>query len=320
VPELWTPSGLALLLETEALAARHSDDRSDARRYQAARRRRLQLLRSLQARHEASWGGIGAVAEAFGLAYAESGDSDAAIDWYGRAMRACDGSASLRAAEQWANHLARRGAQRSDAPQGRREIHDAIHHLEQLIALHPTVERESLLGSAWKRLVLASTGPAAEQALQKMAVHYARAEALALAEGAPNLFYPAMSAIAGELRLAALRGQAGTAIDTARFAAARQSLQAAATSAPDFWSVVGGVELQWMEAVAAGTLAKVQATVSAGFADLAQRVPAPHLWRSVRDQALFVLEPYAAKAAKAAGGAEDKAARALLKQLEALAR
>ena len=71
-----------------------------------------------------------------------------------------------------------------------------------------------------------------------------------------------------------------------------------------------------MEAVAAGTLAKVQATVSAGFADLAQRVPAPHLWRSVRDQALFVLEPYA----KAAGGAEDKAARALLKQLEALAR
>ncbi|MBN8511272.1 MAG: CHAT domain-containing protein, partial [Burkholderiales bacterium] len=29
VPELWTPSGLALLLETEALAARHADDRSD---------------------------------------------------------------------------------------------------------------------------------------------------------------------------------------------------------------------------------------------------------------------------------------------------
>jgi hypothetical protein len=71
-----------------------------------------------------------------------------------------------------------------------------------------------------------------------------------------------------------------------------------------------------MEAVAAGALAKVQATVSAGFDDLAQRVPAPHLWRSVRDQALFVLEPYA----QAAGGAEDKAARALLKQLEALAR
>jgi len=111
-------------------------------------------------------------------------------------------------------------------------------------------------------------------------------------------------------------GRAGAAIDAARFAAARQSLQAAATTAPDFWSVVGGVELQWMEAVAAGALAKAQAAVSAGFDDLAQRVPAPHLWRSVRDQALFVLEPYA----KAAGGAEDKAARALLKQLDTLAR
>jgi len=185
-----------------------------------------------------------------------------------------------------------------------------------LVALHPTVERESLLGSAWKRLVLASSGAAAEQALQKMAEHYARAEGLALSEGAPNLFYPAMSAIAGELRLAAMRSRAGAAIAAARFAAARQSLQAAATSAPDFWCVVGGVELQWMEAVAAGALAKAQATVSAGFDDLAQRVPAPHLWRSVRDQALFVLEPYAT----AAGGAEDKAARALLKQLEALAR
>ena len=52
MPELWTPSGLALMLETEALAARHGDDRSDARRYQAARRRRLQLLRALQARYE----------------------------------------------------------------------------------------------------------------------------------------------------------------------------------------------------------------------------------------------------------------------------
>jgi len=315
-PELWTPSGLALLLETEALAARHGDDRSDTRRYQAARRRRLQLLRALQARYETAWGGIGAVAEAFGLAYAESGDSDAAIDWYGRAMRAGDGSASLKAAEQWANHVARRGAQRGDAAQGRREIHQAIGHLEQLVALHPTVERESLLGSAWKRLVLASSGAAAEQALQKMATHYGRAEALALAQGAPNLFYPAMSAIAGELRLAAMGGRAGAAIDAARFAAARQSLQAAATTAPDFWSVVGGVELQWMEAVAAGALAKAQAAVSAGFDDLAQRVPAPHLWRSVRDQALFVLEPYA----KAAGGAEDKAARALLKQLDTLAR
>jgi hypothetical protein len=315
LPELWTPSGLALLLETEALAARHGDDRSDAARYKAQRRRRLQLLRALQARYEAAWGGIGAVAEAFGLAYAECGDSDAAIDWYARAMRAGDGSASLKAAEQWANLLARRGAGRADGAQGRREIHDAIRHFEQLIALQPTIERENLLASAWKRLAMASSGKAAEDALQKMAEHYGRAEALALQQGAPNLFYPVMNAIAGELRLAALRGRAGLALAPERVAAARQSLQAAATSAPDFWSVVGGVELQLLEAVAAHRLAAQRDSVSTGFADLAQRVPAPHLWRSVRDQWQFVLEPYA----QAAGGAEAAAAKAVLKQLGALA-
>jgi len=272
-------------------------------------------LRALQARYAEQWGGIGAVAEAFGLAYADCGDADAAIDWYARAMRAGDGSASLRAAEQWANLLARRGATRSDAVQGRREIHEAIRHLEQLIALHPTVERENLLASAWKRLAMASTGKAAEEALQKMTEHYGRAEALALDEGAANLFYPVMNAIAGELRLAGLRGQAGIALEPARIAAARQSLQAAATRAPDFWSVVGGIELQLLEAAAGRGIAKAQASIAAGFADLAQRVPAPHLWQSVRDQWRFVLEPYAA----AAGGAEGAAAKVVLKQLQDLA-
>ena len=79
--------------------------------------------------------------------------------------------------------------------------------------------------------------------------------------------------------------------------------------------MVGGVELQLLEAVAARRLAATRDSVIAGFADLAQRVPAPHLWRSVRDQWLFVLEPYA----KAAGGSEAQAASAVLKQLQTLA-
>jgi len=309
LPELWTPSGLALLLENEALEACHADDRSER-----PRRRRLQRLRALQARYQERWGGMGAVAEAFGLAYAEAGDLDAAVDWYGRAVRAGDGSASLRAAEQWANLLARRGAGRSDRAQGHTEIHTAIAHLQQLAALHSTVERESLLGSAWKRLAMVGEGKAAQDALSHMVEHYARAETLARDEGAANLFYPIMNAIAGELRLTALRGQAGVALDGARVGAARQSLQDAVGRAPDFWSVVGLVELQWLEAVAAKRLAAARESVAAAFEDLAQRVPAPHLWKSARDQAHFVLAPYAA----AAGGTEAAAAKALLKQLDEL--
>jgi CHAT domain-containing protein/surfactin synthase thioesterase subunit len=310
LPELWTPAGLALLLESEALEARHADDRSDR-----ARRRRLQRLQALQARYRERWGGMGAVAEAFGLAFAEAGDLDAAVDWYAAAVRAGDGSASLRAAEQWANLLARRGAGRSDAAQGRGEIRAAIGHLQQLSALHPTVERESLLGSAWKRLAMVDDGQPGQDALRHMVEHYARAEALAREQGATNLFYPIMNAMAGELRLAALRGQLGVALDGARVGAARQSLQDAVSRAPDFWSVVGLVELQWMQAVADKRLAAARASVANAFEDLAQRVPSPHLWKSARDQARFVLLPYAA----AAGGAEAAAAKAVLKQLDALA-
>jgi hypothetical protein len=230
-------------------------------------------------------------------------------------VRAGDGSASLRAAEQWANLLARRGAGRSDAAQGRGEIRAAIGHLQQLSALHPTVERESLLGSAWKRLAMVDDGQPGQDALRHMVEHYARAEALAREQGATNLFYPVMNAIAGELRLAALRGQVGVALDGARVGAARQSLQDAVNRAPDFWSVVGLVELQWMQAVADKRLAAARASVANAFEDLAQRVPSPHLWKSARDQARFVLLPYAA----AAGGAEAAAAKAVLKQLDALA-
>ena len=55
-------------------------------------------------------------------------------------------------------------------------------------------------------------------------------------------------------------------------------------------------------------------TTRAPAEDLAQRVPSPHLWKSARDQAHFVLVPYAA----AAGGSEATAAKALLKQLDEL--
>jgi len=159
-------------------------------------------------------------------------------------------------------------------------------------------------------------GKVALEALRHMVEHYARAEALGRDEGASNLFYPIMNAIAGELRLAALRGQIGVELDGAWVGAARQSLQDAVNRAPDFWSVVGLVELQWLQAAAAKRLAAARDSVAEGFEDLAQRVPSPHLWKSARDQAHFVLLPYAA----AAGGAEATAAKAVLKQLDDLAK
>ena len=71
----------------------------------------------------------------------------------------------------------------------------------------------------------------------------------------------------------------------------------------------GLVEVGLLEALVQRRLAAALAGIRSGFADLAQRVPAPHLWQSVHDQARFVLQPLA----------QDKAALALLRQLAALA-
>ena len=75
-----SPLSLALALETSDLA------RLRQRRYGARAERRAarscDKVRYLEAQFAPLWGGMGAVAEAFGLAYADASEVDKAIDWY----------------------------------------------------------------------------------------------------------------------------------------------------------------------------------------------------------------------------------------------
>ena len=343
VPTPASAPALALVLENEALDARHADDRS-----KQALRRRLDKLRALQARYQTQWGGIGAVAEAFGLAYAECRDLDAAVDWYRRAAQAADGSASMKAVEQYGNLLARRGAERArsalekaakaqqkaggtkaeaDDAQARSaqadaqaataaaraDIGQAIERLRQLYTLQPTAERANLLGSACKRLALVADGADAQAAaLRESAARYAQAESIVRATGADDLFYPIMNALAVELRLAGLTGQPYKP-DAQRIAEARRSLQAKVQAAPDFWSAVGLPELRMLEALADGQLAAARDEIVRATADLALRAPAKWMWSSVYEQAQFLLAPYVADTA------EGRAAAALIAHLRSLA-
>ena len=151
--------------------------------------------------------------------------------------------------------------------------------------------------------------PAQEQAaLAAAARAYERALALSREAGDGGLHYAALNLAALQWRLGAGDGDAA-ALATRRIDEARAALQARAAAAPDFWSVCGLVEVGLLEALVQRRLAAALAGIRAGFADLAQRVPAPHLWQSVHDQARFVLQPLA----------QDKAALALLRQLAALA-
>ena len=152
------------------------------------------------------------------------------------------------------------------------------------------------------------------KALRAMALHYGNAERLARAENADNLFYPAKNGISAELRLAFLeRRPAELAVD--RMRAVEESLARAARERPDFWSVVGQIELRVLVAVAGQRLASESASLIGEFGDLKARVPARTMWDSVYAEARFTIEPYAAVAAPA----ERRAAEALLAALRAMA-
>jgi hypothetical protein len=230
-----------------------------------------------------------------------------------------------RAADRKARAGARRAvaaaerALRKSLVSARAEIKSGIAMLEKLGELHPTMERESLRGSAYKRLALiaAAAGQAAEErrAMEATKRYYARAVAIGRESQARNVFYPGLNYLAAELALnAGRRGWKG--IDKAIVEATKQSLDAKSESDPDFWSVVGQTELQLYTVLAEGRkLATARESLERTYADLHQRVAAPWLWGSAYDTAGFVLRRYAARAP----GAEGKAVGALLEKLAGFA-
>jgi tetratricopeptide (TPR) repeat protein len=285
-------------------------------------------LRYLEHTFERFWRNSGNVAEAFGHAWAKSGSFDRAIAWYERARAAPDGTSSLAAIEQLANLKVRRAwAQVSQADArdnaareaARHEIAEAMALLDTLLAIGPTLERESLYGSAYKRLALIEAAAGRDDqeiaAIAKMRDHYAAAERLARVgkdDGAPgpaNAFYPAMNRIAAQLAL-----DGGTAVaaalDEETLAAVRGSMSAVPA---DFWSVVGQTELSMFASVSAGSLERDLKALIADFTDHHARVSAPKWWASVHDNATFVLSKYQGRAT----AGEAKAAGLLLEALAA---
>ena len=310
--------GLALALEEQAVRVRwmHAD---------AVEQR--EKVSHLEARFGDLWGGMGAVAEAFGLAYAEGGDRDSAIRWYERALQANDGSASMKAHEQIGNLRARRAWGRalkakpgsSAMAQARQEISVALHSLLALAGLQPTLERHSLCGSAYKRLAMLERrdgdAQAEQAAITMAAASYASAETMARATEAPDLFYPALNRMALEL-VAERDNSSWKGFDPHATAAARRSLLDKSQQDPDFWCYAGLVEIDVLEAVAARQLATQVSGLLTRYAELHGRVSSVLTWGSVADNAALVLLPYLGTAK----AAEKVAAQQLLDALNAYAK
>jgi hypothetical protein len=192
-------------------------------------------------------------------------------------------------------------------------IASAIADLKQLAAAHPSMERENLCGSAYKRLALlenaAGRPDAGAVALAEIRAHYKRAEALGR-ENQLDFFYPAMNRMAAELALhAGTRGWKG--LGKARVDEIRKVLQAKAHDDPEFWSVGGLIELKVWEALERQDLGGLIDDITAEFKDLHENVRAELKWQSIYDTARFVLPRYASRAP----ATEQKAAQALLKTL-----
>ncbi len=126
-----SPVLLTLALETLAIQSQFSG---------ATAQTQLDKVRFLESAFAPLWGGMGAVAEAFGLAYAGAQASEQAITWYRAALAADDGSASLRAAQQLGELLVQRGSGRQDVV-ARQSLLDGLAVLQRLRALQAALPR-----------------------------------------------------------------------------------------------------------------------------------------------------------------------------------
>ncbi len=315
-----SPLGLALALEEQAVKSKWMRANAAAQ---------LEKIRHLEARFAALWGGMGAIAEAFGLAYAEAGDQDAAISWYQRAVQCNDSSASMKAQEQLGNLRARRAWALASEPKAsaaamgraRKEIRAALESLKALAQLQPTLERHSLHGSAWKRLALlekaAGDSRAACAALAQSAAAYTRAEDLAHATGDSLLFYPALNRMALDLVVHGDNPR-WPGFGPAAVQAVRHSLQDKELNDPDFWCHAGQIELDVYEALAAKNLGAGldgHSGIATRYTELHNRVASLSMWGSVADTAELVLPAYA----QHAGKTEAAAAQRLLAVVKACA-
>jgi hypothetical protein len=186
--------------------------------------------------------------------------------------------------------------------------------MAELAQRRPNAERYNLLGSAHKRLALIERHagrPAAERrALQDSLAAYRQAVRRARHEQLADLFHPAMNCLALELVLRLRAGRA-PALDPALRRAARSSLLAKSRDDPDFWSQLGLVELEVLDALAEGRLAAAAPRIGRALAELHARVASTGWWGSGADQADLIYGAWMRH-----GQAADRgAARGLWRQL-----
>jgi hypothetical protein len=325
-------AGLVLTLQTIATQCEFQKKPKDAARDRIAR---------LDQRFKSRWGDRGQVAEAFAVAYGHAGDDRTAIEWYTAALQANDGGASIRAAEQRANLQIRLawkavadardavantpGATPQKAEEARRRLADAIADakpiiadtittLGKLVAVATSMERASLLGSAYKRRAMIAEieedAAAEAAAIASMRLAYEQAEQIGRDNKIEGFYYPALNRLSAEFAMS----DTPVRLDLHIVEAIRADLDAIVRDRPDFWNVVSQTDLLLYESLSRGDLASEVERIIAAYDDLHLRIQSPRNWGSVYDQAVFVLPKYARRASRE----EQEAVTRLIDRLKVL--
>jgi CHAT domain-containing protein len=310
-----------------------------------------QRLEHLQQRWQAmKWTVGNRVGELFAEAFAAVGDLSAAIRWYDVVLASEVGDFSVRAFENRSNfrirvaweaveaelraqldtsagqRAKRAGRTRSGRKQttgvsrglpkaidsARRVIEAETKQLLAMPTFGATAERDTLLGSAMKRLAMvedaAGNHEAERRAVTEMKKHYQRALDRRRKAGRADVYYPAVNVIVAQL---ALRER----VDRALFVEARAGLRATEVEGPNFWSVVGEAELRLFEAIAKKHLNRQKRGLIASYGDVSKRMRGSVQWRAVYDTANFVLSRYRRQSAGARAAAEARASDEILDYL-----
>jgi tetratricopeptide (TPR) repeat protein len=302
-----SPSTLELVLQTIATETLYASSDNAGRH-----RRQLAYLEQEFGR----WSQRGAIAEAFGNAYAALPDRGKALEWFRKARDASDSKASLFAIERYAEQLSMPEASVN-------ELNEAIDILGVMRdRLGGTLRRYSLLGHAHKRLSmhLAEQGPDSKaESLVQLAT--ACKNFTLASQGQDNekryTFYPPRAVLMCELRLYFQEQQdrPNANWESQRISEATRAVEKAVQDDPNFFSIVAQSELDVLKALIRGDLRQIMNDIERSLCDLHRRIDTKMFWVWVHDDARFLLEPYAAlprNPANLADQAEAQAARKLL--------